>query len=192
MSHPNLEINGQLEVDRNRGVIYFHLTDQTQAQMMGLVTALRIEGIKRETIRIQDGDMLDLNLNSHPAEPTNRSIGQRCLERTFRADHIIHLGSMYVDETVPPSFEDLFDTEFDELMADFELEATDFDNGDGAYHFLEELIRQEKLGFLVKFSKPAPPPPGLKISPWNCTHGRWFYGETYEDVHQQALKWVDE
>lgn len=55
----NTILNGQLEIDHDRGVIYFHLTDEAEVKERQVVTALRIYQLPRPIPEIQ-GRMLDI------------------------------------------------------------------------------------------------------------------------------------
>lgn len=42
----NQTIEGVLEIDYNRGIVYFHVSDKEIAERLGLVTALRLSGLE--------------------------------------------------------------------------------------------------------------------------------------------------
>jgi len=53
-------LNGQLEIDHDRGVIYFHLSDEIEVMTLGVVTALRICSLPKPIPEIKQR-MLDIN-----------------------------------------------------------------------------------------------------------------------------------
>ena len=53
-------LNGQLEIDHNRGVIYFHLTDPEDVKKYGTVTVLRICSLPKPIPEIK-GNSLDIS-----------------------------------------------------------------------------------------------------------------------------------
>lgn len=57
----NLTLKGVLEIQGDRGVIYFHLEDPADAMKYGAVTVLRISNLPR--IRTLDG-MIDVRANT--------------------------------------------------------------------------------------------------------------------------------
>lgn len=59
-----MRIKGELEIDENRGVIYFHLTHQDEVEKFNMVTLLRIcrlpTPIPTERQNLADLTMLDI------------------------------------------------------------------------------------------------------------------------------------
>lgn len=60
-------LNGQLEIDHDRGVVYFHITDPEDIRDRAVVTALRICGLPCRVPPIESR-MLDISLTKevHP------------------------------------------------------------------------------------------------------------------------------
>lgn len=50
----NTILTGQLEIDHDRGVIYFHLSDQEEVMDRGVVTALRICSLPRPIPQVKE------------------------------------------------------------------------------------------------------------------------------------------
>lgn len=66
------------------------------------------------------------------------------------------------------------------------------ENEDNAAHFLEDWIGlEQKLGFLVLVHVPQRNPKTGRGS-WSICIRQWFYGETLDDVVEQAARWSEE
>lgn len=64
------KLKGELEIDHERGVIYFHTTDEKYVMAAGIVTPLRICHLprpipKERFLDISVGDPFDCNWRSH-------------------------------------------------------------------------------------------------------------------------------
>ena len=56
-----MKLDGQLEIDRTRGVIYFHLTQEEDIEKYGLVTVLRICNLPRIPKKLRSLDVVHMH-----------------------------------------------------------------------------------------------------------------------------------
>jgi hypothetical protein len=67
-----MRIRGELEIDGERGVIYFHTYDESVAERYGTVTILRIQGLAMvpgAAIDISEPQKVSYVENTHRPEP---------------------------------------------------------------------------------------------------------------------------
>jgi len=117
-----------------------------------------------------------------------QSIVLKMIELNVRADEIYHLGSqgIFQEEGWPDGIRDVFEDDFDEMIEVIGI------NPDGTWFddVSDAILEANKFGFLVKFATPFPVKFGEKMKyPWSTYATKWFYGESYEDLCEQAIEW---
>ena len=62
-----LKIDGELEIDANRGVIYFHL-NPSEATALKIQTLLRVQNVEGLTTDLNKLKMIDLRMQDSPPD----------------------------------------------------------------------------------------------------------------------------
>lgn len=116
-------------------------------------------------------------------------------DSSVRAETIIHLASMAIQDSWSASVNEAFNDDLDEIVKVIGIPLSDdMERAEMA----ESLIDHQKLGWLVKFSTPTPSHfhgngRGFSFSTsWGLYASKWFYGEDYEMLCVEAVKWRDE
>lgn len=118
----------------------------------------------------------------------DRQLIDELFESSVRADTIVHLASMALQDAWPSGVEEAFEDDLDEVVKAIGLPLSHSMEKD---EIAEQLVDHQKLGWLVKFSTPIPShfhESGFSFS-WGLYISEWFYGEDYEALCRKALEW---
>lgn len=113
------------------------------------------------------------------------------VDSAIRAEKILHLGTMCMDDSWPDIASESFEDDPDEVWAALGVAEPD----EASEEEWAEAIRDaRKLGFLVQFATPVPDhfyDSGHSFS-WGCYTLHWIYDESFENACVRALKWQEE
>ena len=104
-------------------------------------------------------------------------------DSAIRAEKILHLGTMCMDDSWPDIASESFEDDPDEVWAALGVAEPD----EASEEEWAEAIRDaRKLGFVVQFATPVPD--------HFCFPGalHWIYDESFENACVRALKWQEE
>lgn len=114
-------------------------------------------------------------------------------EKQVRAENLIHLGTMSLQDAWSSETQMIFSENIDSLaeLLDLPLEE------DMACTEMAELLNDaDRLGWLVKFSTPIPRHIDRDNQSynlcWSQYTSKWFYGEDYEALCEEALAWREQ
>lgn len=112
-------------------------------------------------------------------------------DSAIRAEKILHLGTMCMDDSWPDIASKAFEDDPDDVWAALGLAEPD----EISQEEWGEAIRDaRKLGFLVQFATPVPDrfyDGGYTFS-WGHYTLHWIYDESFENACVRALKWQEE
>ncbi|MCW8857002.1 MAG: hypothetical protein OQJ95_06515 [Kangiella sp.] len=110
--------------------------------------------------------------------------------KSIRVECICHLATQATDYALPSILEHAILNDSDAIaqLLGFSTDESDVEN------FFEDAFLYNKFGFLVQFATPIP----VDVKPDQFTHSwsyyttKWFYGDDYLEVCEQAIQWRDE
>ena len=112
-------------------------------------------------------------------------------DNNLRAEQIIHIGTMCLDEDLDRNINDLFNDDCDDLFSAMGCSSPEDREDDISYYLRNEVKKQ---GFLVRFATPIPfniSKSGYSCS-WCVRTSKWVYGESYQEACDKALVWHDD
>lgn len=121
---------------------------------------------------------------------------QRMSTNNVRAEEIFHLGSMlHASDLIPDVLKEALELDVDKILEAIGIE---HDDDESDLEDIPETIRESrKNGWLVRFSTPVP---RFFVAEGKVKHAlswahyanSWFYGEDFEQLCQEAIKWADD
>lgn len=120
----------------------------------------------------------------------NQELIENLFEASVRAETIVHIGAMALQDGWSSSVEEAFEEDLDEVVDALSIPLTfDMEKDE----IVEMLHDKGKLGWLVKFSTPIPShfhKSGWSFS-WGMYTSEWFYGDDFEELCKKAIQWKD-
>ncbi len=116
-------------------------------------------------------------------------LNDRLLQATVRVEKCIPLFGAFCEDEPNEELEEFFDNadenDFDRLF--YGIDRDDLDT------FLQGLLHNAKLGFLVQVSTPVMRAAGSGFSySWGSYYLHWLYADTMESLIEQAEDWAEQ
>ena len=114
-------------------------------------------------------------------------------ENTFRFDEIIFIGAATDGMSMTESLRDFIDEHGIDEIKKIIPGIPEWCTGDDEDFLIEAIFEAERYGFLVKVATPVKTfyvSGGASYS-WGSYYTEWVYGDTFDDVVENARLWVE-
>ena len=122
----------------------------------------------------------------------HRKISETFFSNSIRAETIIHLAAMCMDDSWPSEVQDAFQDDWERIWPALGLDEPDTEDRE---EIASRLFLKKRLGFLVKVATPIPRNFSKDSSAYQFSWGiyatEWIYDDSLEAVYEKAAAWQE-
>jgi hypothetical protein len=117
-----------------------------------------------------------------------RQIISEFFDHSIRAESVLHLGTMCMDDAWPSIASDAFEFDCEEVWQAIGIADPESDETEELSEYLRD---SRKFGFLIQFATPVPQQfyeNGHSFS-WSSYTTKWIYDEVFSEACRKAIEW---